>query len=86
MSGRPRACEKCYFGVCILLRLDELLPAVSGDISAILGTSGRICFTKDAFYNFLEVLGKKNKNKFFFPREPSRHRNGYGEGFKISHK
>ena len=77
------------------MRLDGLLPAVSRDFLAILRTSRRICFTKDAIYDFLEVLGpkkkkkneKKNETKKKIPRdEPSRHRNGYGEGFKISHK
>ena len=52
-----------FFGVCDLLRLGGPLSAALGDISVILGTSRRICFTKDAVYNFLEVLGKKIKIK-----------------------
>ena len=60
--GRTHA-KNAFFGVRGLLRLDGPLSTAFGDISVILGTSGRIYFTKDAFYNFLEVLGKKSKSK-----------------------
>ena len=82
MSFRLGACKKCFFGVCIFLRLDGPLPTVSGDILAVLGTSGKISFMKDVVYKFLEVFGKNNNNNKFH-RKPSRHRNGYGKGKKI---
>lgn len=59
MSGVPRACERCYFGVRIFLRHGGSLSVASGAISTISRASGLISFTKTVVYNFLEVLGEK---------------------------
>ena len=64
MSDRSGACKKCFFGIRIFLRLDGPLPMVLRDILVVLGTSGKVSFTKNTFYNFLEVF--KKKKKFFF--------------------